>query len=183
MRFLKFSVVALVLVCMCSSASAQVLYFEDFESFDPGVSLDGKAGWEGWYGDAGAATSVSEKFAFSGTKSIEVKSNTDIVQVFDITEGKWVLTAMQYLPSGTNGVTRFHMQNRYRNGAIGRSIQWSFSLGNGVVGDDYDAAASARILYDEWVELKLIIDLDNDHVEHWTASRWRRRRRSCSTSC
>ena len=167
MSFLKYSVVAWVLVCLCSSASATVLYFEDFESFDPGVSLDGEAGWEGWYGDAGAATTVSEKYAFSGTKSIEVKSNTDIVQVFDITEGKWVLTAMQYLPSGTSGVTRFHMQNRYRNGAIGRSVQWSFSLGNGVVGDDYDAAASARIIYDEWVELKLIIDLDNDLLEQY----------------
>ena len=167
MSILKYSVVASVLVCVCSSASTGVLYFEDFESFDVGVSLDGKAGWEGWYGNAGAATSVSEQYAFSGTKSIEVRSSTDIVQVLDITAGKWVLTAMQYLPSGTNGVTRFHIQNRYRNGAIGRSIQWSFSLGDGVVGDDYDAGASASIIYDEWVELKLVIDLDNDSVEQY----------------
>ncbi|UCD49841.1 MAG: discoidin domain-containing protein, partial [Phycisphaerales bacterium] len=102
-----------------------------------------------------------------GTKSVAVASSTDGVQVLDITEGKWVLTVMQYIPSGTTGETRFHMQNQYRNGAIGRSIQWFFSLGDGVIGDDYDANASASIVYDEWIELKLIIDLDNDYVEQY----------------
>jgi len=74
---------------------------------------------------------------------------------------------MQYLPSGTTGVTRFHMQNQYQNGAIGRSVQWSFDLGTGVIGDDYDAGASATIIYDEWIELMLIIDLDNDLLEQY----------------
>lgn len=167
MSVFKFSMVACVLTCVYSSASAQVLYFEDFESFSVGAPLHDVAGWEGWYDSAGSATSVSERHAFSGTKSIEVKSNTDTVQVFDITEGKWVLTAMQYIPSGTSGDTRFHMQNQYQNGAIGRSVQWSFSLGNGVIGDDYDAGASARIVYNEWIELKMIIDLDNDLLEQY----------------
>jgi hypothetical protein len=78
-----------------------------------------------------------------------------------------VLTAMQYIPSGTNGVSRFHMQNQYQNGAIGRSVQWSFSLSDGVIAEDYDADASASIIYDEWVELKLVIDLDNDLLEQY----------------
>jgi len=167
MSTLKYSVVAFVLVCVSSSASAGVLYFEDFESLDAGLVLHEVAGWEGWYGDAGAAASVSEKYAFSGTKSVEVASSADAVRVFDITEGKWVLTAMQYIPSGTSGVSRFHMQNQYRNGSIGRSVQWSFSLSDGVIGDDYDAGASASIIYDEWIELKLIIDLDNDLLQQY----------------
>ncbi len=164
---LKFSVAALVLACLCAGVSAEVIYFEDFESFATGTVLHDVAGWEGWYGDAAAAASVSDKFAFSGTQSVEVDGSTDGVQVFDITEGKWVLTAMQYIPSGTTGTTRFHMQNQYRDGAIGRSVQWSFSLANGVVGDDYDETASASIIYDTWIELKLIIDLDNDLLEQY----------------
>ncbi|MBC8218026.1 MAG: hypothetical protein H8E73_06125 [Planctomycetes bacterium] len=167
MSNLKYSVVAFLLVCVCSSTSAEVLYFEDFESFDAGTDLHGQAGWEGWYDAAGSAAPVSDKYAFSGTKSIEVVSSADVVQVLDITEGKWVLTAMQYIPSGTSGVSRFHMQNQYQNGAIGRSVQWSFSLSDGVVGEDYDAGASASIIYDEWIELKLIIDLDNDLLEQY----------------
>jgi F5/8 type C domain-containing protein len=167
MTHLKYSVVAVVLACVCSSVSAVVPYSEDFESFAAGTVLHEQAGWEGWYGDAGAAARVSATYAFSGTQSVEVASSADAVQVFDITEGKWVLTAMQYIPSGTNGVTRFHMQNQYRNGEIGRSVQWSFSLSDGVIGEDYDAGASATIIYDEWVELKLIIDLDNDLLEQY----------------
>ncbi len=161
------SLAALVLACACSSVSAVVVFSEDFESFAAGTVLHELAGWEGWYGDAGAAASVSSAYAYSGTKSVAVTSSSDAVQVLDITEGKWVLTVMQYIPSGTNGVTRFHMQNTYRNGDIGRSVQWSFDLGTGKVGDDYDAAASASIVYDEWVELMLIIDLDNDLLEQY----------------
>ncbi|UCE50302.1 MAG: hypothetical protein JSW47_09085 [Phycisphaerales bacterium] len=167
MSILKYFVVAFVLVCVSSNASAAVLYFEDFESFDVGAVLHEVAGWEGWYGDAGAAASVSDKYAFSGTKSVEVNSSADAARVFDITEGKWVVTAMQYIPSGTSGVSRFHMQNTYRSGSIGRSVQWSFSLNDGVIGDDYDPSASASIIYDEWIELKLVIDLDNDLLEQY----------------
>lgn len=61
MNSLKWSLMVLVLVWLCSSASAGVLYFEDFESFDVGVVLHERAGWEGWYGDAGAAARVSDK--------------------------------------------------------------------------------------------------------------------------
>jgi len=59
------------------------------------------------------------------------------------------------------------MQNTYRNGFIGRSIKWSFTLSDGVIGEDYDTSASASITYDEWIELKLIIDLDNDLLEQY----------------
>ncbi|HNY79044.1 MAG: discoidin domain-containing protein [Sedimentisphaerales bacterium] len=167
MGTLKYSLVAFALASVCVSASARVLYFEDFESFDAGVVLHERAGWEGWYGDAGAAGIVSDRYAFRGTKSVEIDASADAVQVLDITEGKWVLTAMQYIPSGTSGVTRFHMQNTYRDGDIGRSVQWFFSLSDGKIGDDYDPSASARIIYNEWIELKLVIDLDNDLLEQY----------------
>ena len=167
MSTLKFSVMGLALACVCSSAPAGVLYFEDFESYAVGTVLHEVNGWEGWYGSAGAAAPVSDSHAFSGDKSIQVTGSADVVQVLDITEGKWVLTAMQYIPSGTTGVSRFHMQNTYRNGAIGRSTQWSFSLATGVVGEDYDETASASIIYDQWIELKLVIDVDNDWLEQY----------------
>ncbi len=162
----KCSLAALALAWACSSASAGVLYFEDFESFNAGLVLHNVADWEGWYGDAGSAAVVSAKYAFSGTKSVEVDSSADAVHFFDIAEGKWVLTAMQYIPSGTSGVTRFHMQNTYGD-SIGRSVQWSFSLGDGAIAEDYDKNASARIIYDKWIELKLVIDLDNDHLDQY----------------
>ena len=68
MRSLTYSVVVLVLVGACAGASAEVRYFEDFESFSAGLVLHERAGWEGWYGDEGAAASVSDTYAFSGTK-------------------------------------------------------------------------------------------------------------------
>jgi len=166
MSKLRCFLVALVLACAGSGAEAGVLYFEDFESFNVGLVLHNVADWEGWYGDVGSAAVVSDTYAFSGTKSVEVDSSADAVHFFDVSEGKWVLTAMQYIPSGTSGVTRFHMQNTYGD-SIGRSVQWSFSLSDGVIGDDYDENASAQIIYDQWIELKLVIDLDNDHLDQY----------------
>ncbi len=127
MNSLKYSLVALALLCLGSGAKAEILYFEDFESFIAGTVLHQVSDWEGWYGDAAAAAIVSDKFAFSGTKSVEADSSADAVHLFDVTEGKWVLTVMQYIPSGTTGTTRFHMQNTY-GASIGRSVQWSFAL-------------------------------------------------------
>jgi hypothetical protein len=166
MNSLKCLLVAFVLLCTCSGVKAEILYFEDFESFAAGTVLHNISNWEGWYGDAAAAAMVSNKYAFSGTKSVEVDSNSDAVHKFDVTEGKWVLTVMQYIPSGTSGTTRFHMQNTY-GASIGRSVQWSFALNTGVIGDDYDKNASAKIIYDKWIELKLVIDLDNDHLDQY----------------
>ena len=75
MNRLTCAVVMCALMYVCSTASGVVLFFEDFESYDVGVSLHNKGGWEGWYDDAASATSVSNKYAYSGTKSIEIKSN------------------------------------------------------------------------------------------------------------
>ena len=84
MGTLKYSLVAFALASVCVSASARVLYFEDFESFDAGVVLHERAGWEGWYGDAGAAGIVSDRYAFRGTKSVEIDASADAVQVLSL---------------------------------------------------------------------------------------------------
>ena len=73
MSTFKLCVVALVLACACFSASASVLYFEDFESYGAGTSLHEINGWEGWYGAAGSAASVSGEQAYDGSKSVVVK--------------------------------------------------------------------------------------------------------------
>jgi hypothetical protein len=47
--------------------------------------------------------------------------------------------------------------------ALDWSVQTNFDLAAGVV--NFDGGATAAIVYDKWVELKCVIDLDNNSVQ------------------
>jgi hypothetical protein len=140
------------------------LYVEDFESYAAGDELHGVGGWAGWDGDAGAGAPVSDAFASSGTNSVEVVGSADLVQEFDVAGGTWTFSAMQYIPSGTTGTTYFILMNQY--GATNDwSTQTTFDLAAGTV--TFWGGETTWILYDHWVELKLVIDLDNNTVDEY----------------
>ena len=136
------------------------LYAEDFESFAAGTDLHGVDGWEGWGGDAGAGAPVSDALAFSGSNSVEIIGTADLVKILYITGGSVTLTAMQYIPSGTTGNTFFILMNQYAPNPLDWSFQAKFSLDSGQIND-----GQGTIVYDQWVELKYVIDLDNNTVE------------------
>jgi len=149
---------------MCSGASA-ALFFEDFESFTAGEVLHDLDGWHGWDQTAGAASPVSDAHAFSGSKSIEIVPAADLVHIYDVTGGKWVFTAMQYIPSGGSGNTYFILLNQYPD-SKDWSIQTQYNLANGNI-QTWSGAADASVLFDQWVQLKYVIDLDGNTVEEY----------------
>ena len=167
MRNLKIMVVALALAGMCSVASAAV-FTEDFESYASGSAMHGQGGWKGWNNVASAGAPTSSSYAVSGTNSVEIIGAADLVHEFDITGGRWELTAMQYIPSGTTGVSWFILLNTYAdNGTQDWSVQTQFNLDTGAITTQYDASASAVIVYDQWVEIKCLIDLDKNTVDEY----------------
>ncbi|MHC4521463.1 MAG: hypothetical protein ACYTAS_22960, partial [Planctomycetota bacterium] len=141
---------------------------DDFESYVAGSGLHGQNGWKGWNNVAGAGAPVSDAFAYSGSNSVEVVPAADLVHEFDIAGGTWVFTAMQYIPSGTSGTTWFILLNTYSDGGTQDwSVQLQFNLDTDAITSQYDSAAAADIVYDEWVELKLVIDLDGNTVDEY----------------
>ncbi|MHC4355955.1 MAG: hypothetical protein ACYS0H_24910, partial [Planctomycetota bacterium] len=169
MRNLKILVIALALAGTCSVASAAV-FTEDFESYASGSAMHGQGGWKGWDNTASAGAPTSSAYAASGTNSVEIIGTADLVHEFDITGGRWELTAMQYIPSGTTGTTWFILLNTY-NEPDGAAKDWSvqtlFNLDTGAITSDYDSNASAVIVYDQWIEFKCVIDLDNNTVDEY----------------
>jgi hypothetical protein len=154
--------IALALAGICSLASAQE-FSENFDSYAPGTPLHGVAGWKGWGNVAGAGAPVSNKYAYSGTNSVEVVGSADLVHEFTANGGLWKFTAMQYVPSGSTGNTYFIMLNQYDDpGATNDwSVQLNYSLSGGTITAEAEGgSAVANIVYDRWIELKFIIDLD-----------------------
>jgi hypothetical protein len=138
------------------------LFFEDFESYAPGTDLQDVGGWAGWDGDAAYSAPVSDAFAYSGVNSVEIIGSADLVQTFAVDGGKCVFSAMQYIPSGTTGTTYFILLNQYPDNKDW-SVQTTFNLDSGEVG--FWHGGSATIVYDEWIELKYVIDLDNNLID------------------
>jgi hypothetical protein len=141
-------------------------YAEDFESYAVGEMLHGQGGWKGWNNNSDVAALASDLYAFSGSKSVEITGSADLVREFKLAGGKWKLSAMLYIPTGATGESMFILLNTYNDsGAKDWSVQLTFDSGS--ITSKYDDTATDTVLYDQWVELKCIIDLDNNTVAEY----------------
>ncbi len=151
-----------VLACLPATVVADESWFDNFDSYALGSGLHGQGGWKGWGNDATWDAFVSDTFALSGPHSVDIVGDADIVREYSgKTEGQWVYTAWQYIPSSFVGSTYFILLNTYSDGgAKNWSTQVSFNS-SGTVISDFDGA-ELPLITNEWVELRVEIDLDAD---------------------
>jgi hypothetical protein len=179
---LRFLLITLAIAGTPDIARAS-LFLEDFESYTDGSLLHGQGGWKGWNSDPAAGAPVSTRFAHSGTKSVEIVSSSDLVHEFKLAGNKWAVSAQQYIPSGGTGISYFILLNRYRDGGDDGyddwSIQTQYNLATGAITCWHDGIAGAtEIVFDRWIEIKLLINLDQDTFEEFyngqriAAGRW-----------
>lgn len=164
MRKLSVLVAALAMVSVCSLASAQA-FNDDFESYAAGTVLHNVAGWKGWGNAVGAASPVSSKYAYSGVKSVEIVPAADLVHEFTANGGVWQFSAMQYVPKEATGETYFILLNQYDD--PGATNDWSVQLhynaaSKTITAEAMGGSATATIIFGRWVQLKFIIDLDQN---------------------
>jgi len=168
MRSLRFLVMALVALSISSIATAQV-FSEDFESYAAGSEMHGQGEWKGWDNTPAAGAPASGVYAYGGAISVEIGGATDLVHEFDVTGGRWVFRAMQYIPSGTTGENWFILLNTYNDAGVNGgtkdwSLQYVFNLETGVF-NSQESSGTGTIVYDQWIELRFIIHLDNNTVD------------------
>lgn len=142
--------------------TAQADWADDFEAYEVGSGLHGQGGWEGWDADPGADAIVSDLYAHGGTNSAEILPTSDIVHQYEgYTTGIWEYVAWMYIPGDFTGQTYFLLLNTY---AVGGPNNWSVQVSflEGAVISDSDPAAVLPMITDQWVEVKVMIDLDAD---------------------
>jgi hypothetical protein len=168
MNKLRFLWVALAVVSACTAASAST-FFDDFEAYAAGSNLHGQAGWKGWDNAAGATGVVSDKYAFSGKNSLEIIGSSDQVYEFKLAGGRYVLTAMQYIPSGTTGTSYFILMSKYQDGGASNewAVQTEYRTDTKVINTWHGGLAPVDIILDEWVQVKLVIDLVKNTVQEY----------------
>ncbi len=156
----------LALLVACSAASAQ--WADDFDSYPNGTLLYEVNGWTGWDGASGAAGTVTNAQAFSAPHSIAVSGTGDAIHPFSgYDSGVWTFTAYQYIPDTLDALTYFILNNEYNHGgpydwAVEMHMDPSTGMVTEIVHND---GSAAPILYNEWVEIRTLIDLDSNYME------------------
>jgi hypothetical protein len=142
------------------------LFVENFDSYAAGSTMHGQGGWKGWDNAAGATAPVSSAQAFSGANAVEIIATSDLVHEFTIAGGVHEFSAMQYIPTGATGTTMFILMNMYKDGGPDDwSDQTEFRMDGGVV--HFADGQEMPLVRDKWVEVKYVIDLDNNTVDRY----------------
>ncbi len=148
-------------------------FSENFDAYAANSNVHGQGGWKGWGNDSTAGATVSTAQAVSMPNSIAIAGDSDLIHQFtQFTSGSWTVTAKQYVPTTFTGQSYFIFENVYddTNMAI---ISWStqvvFDGAAGTVANEADAAnpGSATLVKGQWVDIKMVVDLDADTQTFW----------------
>ena len=141
-------------------------YWTDyFDIYDVGSSMHGQGGWKGWGDDPAYPAYVTDTLAHTMDNSIIAAGNTDLVHEYSgYTTTLWVYTVWQYIPTGFTGESYFILLNSYDD--AGANLNWStqvnFQAATNLVVNEGASGGTLPIVYDQWVELRVEIDLVND---------------------
>jgi len=144
-------------------------WMDHFDSYVTGSQMHGQGGWKGWGNVPAAGALTSSSQARSPLNSVDALGATDLVQEFSLyTTGTWTFTAWQLIPTGLSANTYFILLNSYDD--AGNNLNWStqicFQSATGSVIDDVpgncSGTSTVAIVYDQWVEIRVVIDLDTN---------------------
>ncbi len=138
---------------------------DNFDSYATGSQLHGQGGWKGWFNDPTAGALTSSAQARSTPNSAAILGASDLVHEYGETDGQWVYTAWQYVPSNFTGQSYFILLNQYND--AGTTLNWSTQVmfdgaTNQVVNDGGVSGGTLPLVRGQWVELRVEIDLDAD---------------------
>jgi hypothetical protein len=145
--------------------SAHAALSIDFDSYTPG-DINGQGPWVDFGGTLPANVTTAQ--AFSGSQSLELQSDgagygSDVyienLNGAPVTSGQWNLSFQTYLPTGYDGsLALYHSQGAMPSGFA----EGAFMVLRGDSGFIDNAGSSASLVYNQWAEIELAIDLDND---------------------
>lgn len=156
----KLLLVICTLAVMAVPAMAD--WSENFDSFPNGQQMHGVGGWTGWLGDPTAGAILTNRYSQSAPNSVAITGLSDLVHPFTgYTTGSYTFTAWQYIPTSFTGQTYFILLNTYP-GAPDQNWSVQVTFTGGMVTNEGASGGTLPILTNQWVELRLEIDLVND---------------------
>lgn len=165
-------VLAILLLGLGSNPLHAQLDQDDFESYAIGSTISGQGSWDTWDQAPGVDSIVTTAYnsTVGGDRSLELGPGDDIVRLFNgLNQGLFSFTSNVYIPSGQAGNYYFILLNTYEhNGPKNWSVQVELNDATGLVEDFGGSSAvtglstPTTIVYDQWVEIEVIVDITNN---------------------
>jgi len=167
----RFSLILLAAI-LSVAQNAPAAVFEDYETYLVGSNLSGQGGWAGWTNDPNASGLVSSNFSFSPTQSVSISGSNNLVRALvGATNGIWVFSVKQYIPSTSSGTTYVSLLNIYRPPFGAADLNWSVRIQNnmttGQVISDLGGGTTRPMVMDQWVDVRCEINLASNSVSEF----------------
>lgn len=151
---------ALLLVTSLISAQT-VLFHDDFESYTVGQTVASQtSNWRTWSNGSPAAEAalVSSAQAVSGSKSMNIITNNDMIYSFgNKTTGNYKVDFYMYIPTGSQGY--FNIEHQF-------GVEWAFSCTFNAGSMTLTNGATSTHAYtpSTWMHIVCNINLDEDEI-------------------
>ncbi|MGE4618552.1 MAG: hypothetical protein AAEJ04_01945 [Planctomycetota bacterium] len=171
-----------VALLIAPGLQAQLLDFDDFESYAVGSTIAGQGSWQTWDFDPNVDSDVVDTFALSGlpigSNALELSPADDIVRTFGgLTGGAFSFTSQTYIPSGQAGNYYFILLNTYDGSGSGYNWSGQITMNDATgevsadnVSGGIGTFAATPIVYDTWVEVQVDVDLDAVAIDPTTGA-------------
>jgi hypothetical protein len=142
---------------------------DNFDSYATGASLHGMGDWKGWFNDPATTAYTTNGQAVSAPNSLQIDGLADLVHPFTgLTSGQWLFSTRVYVPDSVEGATQFGLLNLYDEFAA--ETNYSTVVTFDTLSDLVYANNTQQtwpLITDQWVELKVLINLDDDSQTVW----------------
>jgi hypothetical protein len=170
-KFFTIGTVIIISTMSFGQVDSLTLFSDDFESFTSGQQLvcQDSINWDTWSSlpcDPTEDPYVSNNTAFSGTNSVWIQQNNDLVKpISEFDSGYYSISFYLYIP--TDYTASWGQLASFENPA-----EWGFyarfnPFGNGTINAGGWDAAQFSFSYDTWMHNELTIDLNNDSAEYY----------------
>ena len=150
--------------------NGQVMYSDDFEAYSVGEGIASEAPdtWNTWSEQPGTAEdpTVSDEYAHSGTKSVNIQGTNDgVIEFNDLTSNRYRIEFYLYIPSGKQGY--YNILQNFNPTGTGTIWGMQIFFQNGIGSIDGNGPAAKTFPYepDTWIRMQHFVDLDNDWVD------------------
>ena len=161
-----------LLVALSLSAMSQAVVFSDnFDSYTAGDQLASQnpVNWTTWSNAPGSAEDpyISTDQSISNPNSVIIQGTNDCVLLLgDKTQGKYNLKFNMYIPSGYLGY--FNVLHLFAGASSEWGLQVYFDQGGiGLVDGGGAGAGAFTFGYDQWIDVKVFVDLDEDWCDFY----------------
>jgi hypothetical protein len=164
---MKHTMLASALLALTVPAAAQ-WPGDNFDSYANGTLLQNVGGWKGWDNVAAAAGTVDNSQSRSAPNSIRIDAGvTDAIHpLIGAVCGKWTVIVWQRIPTGglAGGPVYLILNNIYNDGGPYDFTTQLKCSGTTIVDDFPRTKAPVPLVFDQWVQIRLEIDLNANTI-------------------